>query len=84
MCKVSSESAKLGFEETVKVEPQVPKAGGWDVVTDNNSKGLEKLYVMSPAPVTCIKGRITCYFTCNVNIAFTVKVCSKTLYHRVK
>ena len=47
MCEVSSESAKLGFEETVEVhvhvEAQLPRAGCWYVVTDNNSKGFEDL-----------------------------------------
>ena len=29
MCEESLESANLGFEETVKVEAQMPKAGYW-------------------------------------------------------
>ena len=41
MCEESSESAKLGFEETIKVETQMPKQAAGDVVTD--SKGLENL-----------------------------------------
>ena len=92
-CKVSSESAKLGFQETVEVEAQVPKAGHWDVVTNNNSEGLENLCMMSPspamrmmssAPVMRMTGGITCYITCNVHTAFTLKVCNETFYHRVK
>ena len=43
-----------------------------------------KICVMPPALIMRVTGRITCYFTCNVYTAFTLKVCNETFYHKVK